>query len=66
MGVGKLSRLGCGVELAADVCEPIADGDVEVDLAVAEEVGHVVGWLHWKVRNGKIEIKFFQLASSVV
>ena len=40
VGVGHLSRLGRGIELAADVGELLAGEDVEVDLAVAEGVGH--------------------------
>ena len=43
VGVDQLLRPGRGVELAADVGELLAGVEVEVDLAVAEEV-RSLGW----------------------
>ena len=40
VGVDQLLRPGRGIELAADVGELLAGVEVEVDLAVAEEVRH--------------------------
>ena len=48
VGVDQLLRPGRGVELAADVGELLAGVEVEVDLAVAEEVRHWAGRSCWK------------------
>ena len=39
MGVGKLFRPHAGVELGAEVGEPLAGLEVEADLPLAERVG---------------------------
>ena len=48
VGVDQLLCPGRGVELAADVGELLAGVEVEVDLAVAEEVRHLAGRSCWK------------------